>query len=139
MGARTVEFRMVREHTSVLADSEKRLLIRIAGQLPPWIDSDHLAIYLVEARAHGVGAALLSVSVLNALRAQTLPGADFHSPTEVLTELNRAFRLSQGELLRRRGRQSRIGRQRWTFGQRGRSKLQVATSTPSGYVTSFKG
>ena len=31
MGARTAEFKMVREHTSVLADSEKRLLIRMAG------------------------------------------------------------------------------------------------------------
>ncbi len=33
---------MVREHTSVLADSEKRLLVRIAGQLPRWVNSDHL-------------------------------------------------------------------------------------------------
>jgi archaetidylinositol phosphate synthase len=33
---------MVREHTSVLADSEKRLLVRIAGGLPPWVNSDHL-------------------------------------------------------------------------------------------------
>lgn len=37
-----MEFRMVREHTSVLADSEKRLLVRIAGQLPRWVNSDHL-------------------------------------------------------------------------------------------------
>src|SRR5437899_3978604 len=54
MGARTVEFRMVREHTSVLANSEKRLLIRIAGQLPPWIDSDHLTTIGAVAMA-GVG------------------------------------------------------------------------------------
>jgi archaetidylinositol phosphate synthase len=33
---------MVREHNSVLAASEKRLLIRIAGRLPAWINSDHL-------------------------------------------------------------------------------------------------
>ena len=45
---------MVREHTSVLADSEKRLLIRIAGQLPPWIDSDHLTTIGAVAMA-GVG------------------------------------------------------------------------------------
>jgi archaetidylinositol phosphate synthase len=42
MGAHAVDFRMVREHNSVLAASEKRLLIRIAGRLPAWINSDHL-------------------------------------------------------------------------------------------------
>src|SRR5258708_34113629 len=42
MGARTMEFRMVREHTSVLAEAEKRLLVRIAGRLPGWVNSDHL-------------------------------------------------------------------------------------------------
>ena len=33
---------MVREHNSVLAASEKRLLIRMAGRLPDWVNSDHL-------------------------------------------------------------------------------------------------
>jgi len=33
---------MVREHNSVLAASEKRLLIRMAGRLPAWVNSDHL-------------------------------------------------------------------------------------------------
>ena len=33
---------MVREHDSVLAASEKRLLIRMAGRLPGWVNSDHL-------------------------------------------------------------------------------------------------
>jgi phosphatidylglycerophosphate synthase len=42
MEARTMEFRMVREHTSVLAESEKRLLVRMAGGLPAWVNSDHL-------------------------------------------------------------------------------------------------
>jgi archaetidylinositol phosphate synthase len=37
-----MEFRMVREHTSVLAESEKRLLVRMAGGLPAWVNSDHL-------------------------------------------------------------------------------------------------
>jgi archaetidylinositol phosphate synthase len=37
-----MEFRMVREHTSVLAESEKRLLVRMAGKLPAWVNSDHL-------------------------------------------------------------------------------------------------
>jgi archaetidylinositol phosphate synthase len=42
MGAKAMEFRMVREHTSVLAESEKRLLVRMAGALPRWVNSDHL-------------------------------------------------------------------------------------------------
>ena len=33
---------MVREHNSVLAASEKRLLVNIASRLPAWINSDHL-------------------------------------------------------------------------------------------------
>jgi archaetidylinositol phosphate synthase len=32
----------VRVHTSFLAEPEKRLLVRIAGQLPDWLNSDHL-------------------------------------------------------------------------------------------------
>jgi sigma-B regulation protein RsbU (phosphoserine phosphatase) len=56
-----------------------------------WIDDDCLAIYLLDVCGHGVGAALLSVSVLNALRAQALSGADFRDPASVLTALNRAF------------------------------------------------
>lgn len=56
-----------------------------------WLDDDHLAIYLLDVCGHGVGAALLSVSVLNTLRARTLPGTDFHDPAAVLAALNHAF------------------------------------------------
>ena len=58
-----------------------------------WIDADHLAVYLLDVCGHGVGAALLSVSALNALRAQTLPGVDFRDPGAVLMGLNRTFRM----------------------------------------------
>jgi phosphoserine phosphatase RsbU/P len=58
-----------------------------------WIDVDHLAVYLLDVCGHGVGAALLSVSVLNAVRAQTLPGVDFRDPAAVLMGLNRTFRM----------------------------------------------
>jgi archaetidylinositol phosphate synthase len=34
----------LRVHKSILADAEKRLLIRIANKLPHWINSDHLTI-----------------------------------------------------------------------------------------------
>jgi phosphoserine phosphatase RsbU/P len=56
-----------------------------------WLDPDHLAIYLLDVSGHGVGAALLSVVVLNALRNQTLPGIHFSKPAEVLGGLNRTF------------------------------------------------
>jgi len=57
-----------------------------------WLDAEHLAIYLLDVCGHGVGAALLSVSVMSSLRLQTLPGTDFHQPSTVLCTLNRAFR-----------------------------------------------
>jgi phosphatidylglycerophosphate synthase len=46
----------VREHRSVLAAAEKRLLIRIASHLPPSIHSDHLTVLALAAMAlAGVG------------------------------------------------------------------------------------
>lgn len=56
-----------------------------------WIDEDHFALYLLDVSGHGVGVALLSVSVLNTLRTSTLPGVDFRQPEKVLAALNRAF------------------------------------------------
>lgn len=56
-----------------------------------WIDEDHFAMYLLDVSGHGVGAALLSVSALNALRSQSLPQTDFRQPGQVLTALNKAF------------------------------------------------
>lgn len=56
-----------------------------------WIDDDHLAVYLVDVSGHGVGSALLSISVMNVLRTRSLPGADVRQPEEVVAALNRAF------------------------------------------------
>jgi phosphoserine phosphatase RsbU/P len=56
-----------------------------------WIDTDHFAMYLLDVCGHGVGPALLSVSVLDALRSQSLTNADFRMPSQVLRALNRAF------------------------------------------------
>jgi phosphoserine phosphatase RsbU/P len=58
-----------------------------------WIDSDNLAIYLLDVSGHGIDATLLSVSVINILRAQTLPGVDFRRPSQVLRKLNAAFQM----------------------------------------------
>ncbi len=60
-----------------------------------WLDGNHFAVYLLDVCGHGVGAALLSVSVLNTLRAQTLPGIDFRQPAAVLAGLNKAFPMEQ--------------------------------------------
>lgn len=56
-----------------------------------WIDDDHFAIYLLDVCGHGVGAALLSVTVINVLRASALAKADFRDPSTVLKALNDTF------------------------------------------------
>ncbi|MBM3848243.1 MAG: response regulator [Verrucomicrobia bacterium] len=56
-----------------------------------WIDETHFAFYLLDVSGHGIGAALLSVSAVNLLRSQSLPGVDPRSPAQVLTGLNKAF------------------------------------------------
>src|SRR5215217_5094165 len=49
-----------RDNRSILADAEKRLLIRMARALPPWIHSDHLsALALVCMCGVGVGFAAM--------------------------------------------------------------------------------
>ena len=55
------------------------------------LDEDHVAVYLLDVCGHGVGAALLSVSALNAIRSEALPQTDFHDPGAVLAALNKAF------------------------------------------------
>jgi phosphoserine phosphatase RsbU/P len=56
-----------------------------------WVDDDHFALYLLDVCGHGVGAALLSVSVMNVIRSQALPGTDFRRPDAVLASLNQTF------------------------------------------------
>ena len=55
------------------------------------IDENHFGMYLLDVCGHGVGAALLSVSVMNVLRTQGLPDVDFTKPSQVLAALNNAF------------------------------------------------
>ncbi len=55
------------------------------------LDENHLAIFLLDVCGHGVGAALLSISVQNVLQSQSLPGADFRDPGAVLAALNERF------------------------------------------------
>jgi len=58
-----------------------------------WLDADHFAMYLLDVCGHGVGAALLSISVMNVLRSQSLPTANFRDPASVLSALNEAFQM----------------------------------------------
>lgn len=60
-----------------------------------WVDESHFAIYLLDVCGHGVGAALLSVSIMNVFRTHSLPEVDFKDPVGVLTGLDRAFRMSE--------------------------------------------
>ncbi|MDJ0975214.1 MAG: SpoIIE family protein phosphatase [Planctomycetota bacterium] len=57
-----------------------------------WLDDDHFVVYLLDVSGHGVGAALLSVSVLNLLKTQSLRRVDFSDPGQVLAGLNNTFR-----------------------------------------------
>jgi sigma-B regulation protein RsbU (phosphoserine phosphatase) len=59
------------------------------------IDDEHFAMFLLDVCGHGVGAALLSVSAMNALTARTLPGVDFRDPPAVLAGLNDAFQMDK--------------------------------------------
>lgn len=60
-----------------------------------WIDDDHFALYLLDVCGHGVGAALLSVTVLNVLRSGAMQETDFRNPEAVLGAVNRAFPMEQ--------------------------------------------
>jgi PAS domain S-box-containing protein len=60
-----------------------------------WLDPEALAVYLLDVSGHGVGSALLSISVLNVLRTQLLADTDFHDPSAVLAGLNRAFPMAR--------------------------------------------
>lgn len=59
-----------------------------------WLDSDHLVVYLLDVAGHGVKSALLSISVLNILRSQSIHSTDFYEPRTVLAALNRIFQMN---------------------------------------------
>ena len=58
-----------------------------------WIDGEHYALYLLDVCGHGVGSALLSITVANTLRSGALQNTDFRRPEEVLSSLNQAFQM----------------------------------------------
>jgi phosphoserine phosphatase RsbU/P len=64
-----------------------------------WLDRDRLIVYLLDVSGHGVGAALLSVSILNVLRSRSLRNSsdrdtepvDFGKPSQVLSALKTIY------------------------------------------------
>jgi serine phosphatase RsbU (regulator of sigma subunit) len=60
-----------------------------------WIDDDHLIVYLIDVSGHGIGPALLSVSVHNLLRSGSLPLRTLLAPDQVLAELNELFQMDK--------------------------------------------
>jgi len=54
-----------------------------------------LALYLIDVSGHGIEAALYSVTLLNLLKTQVLPGVDFANPASVLARLNASFRMEE--------------------------------------------
>lgn len=60
-----------------------------------WLDSEHLAIYLLDVSGHGVGSALLAVSAANVLASGGLPGVDLRDPGPVVTKLNDMFQMDR--------------------------------------------
>ncbi len=59
-----------------------------------WLDSDCLAVYLLDTAGHGLRAALPSISVLNLLRSRALKGLDYYQPSDVLRALNDTFQMN---------------------------------------------
>ncbi|NJN22540.1 MAG: SpoIIE family protein phosphatase [Leptolyngbya sp. RL_3_1] len=60
-----------------------------------WLDPDYLALYLLDVSGHGLGSALLSTSVLNLLRSQSLPDVNFYRPERVIKALNETFQMTE--------------------------------------------
>lgn len=59
-----------------------------------WLDSDYLAIYLLDTAGHGLKATLPSISVLNLLRSRALKSLNYYQPSHVLRALNDTFQIS---------------------------------------------
>jgi sigma-B regulation protein RsbU (phosphoserine phosphatase) len=60
-----------------------------------FLDDDRFACYLFDVSGHGVGAALLSVSVANSLRSESMSDVDFADPSAVLSALNAMFEMEK--------------------------------------------
>jgi serine phosphatase RsbU (regulator of sigma subunit) len=60
-----------------------------------WVSDNLLGIYLLDVCGHGTASALHGTSVINVMRKQTLPGADFRDPAPVFKALNDSFQMEE--------------------------------------------
>lgn len=60
-----------------------------------WLDSNHLAIYLLDVSGHGLRAALPSLSVINLIRSRAISQVNYYQPSDVLRRLNQTFQMNQ--------------------------------------------
>lgn len=58
-----------------------------------WLDEDNFVFYLLDVCGHGVGAALLSISITNFLRTYTHTNTNYYEPASVLFSLNETFQM----------------------------------------------
>jgi len=63
-----------------------------------WLDEENIAIYLLDVAGHGIHSALLSVSILNLVRNNSLYNTDPYQPWTIITELNRLFQMDSDRL-----------------------------------------
>lgn len=61
------------------------------------LDEERFVFFLLDVTGHGLASALLGVSICNLLRARALAGADLAKPSQVLTALNRSFKMEDQE------------------------------------------
>ena len=59
-----------------------------------WLDSTHIAFYLLDVAGHGLRASLPSLSVINLLRSRGLNNVNYYQPNQVLQGLNQVFQMS---------------------------------------------
>jgi sigma-B regulation protein RsbU (phosphoserine phosphatase) len=60
-----------------------------------WLGEDHFGFFLLDVCGHGVGAALLSISIMNVFRWRHRDGAIIENAKNLLEQLNRAFPMDQ--------------------------------------------
>jgi sigma-B regulation protein RsbU (phosphoserine phosphatase) len=60
-----------------------------------FMDGGRLAFYVLDVCGHGVGAAMLAVTLMTILRSHSIPEIDFADPAAVLGALNNSFQMAE--------------------------------------------
>jgi phosphoserine phosphatase RsbU/P len=56
-----------------------------------WLDDNNFSFFLMDVCGHGLRSCFLALTILNVIRAQTLPRVSFLAPEQVLSALNKGF------------------------------------------------